>query len=240
MLCLHAGGVLVQERESLRSIPTPKPQGRHYPIPHYELASTAVERANALGLAVDKEQWAVSKNGQRLYGVLNFKPNPKISLPDGMCPSMGLRSSHDKSLAINCCVGAKVFVCDNGAFHGDFSLRKLHTTGFRLKIEIDGVFKRFSESVGALGEMVAKLKDRRLTDNQAKVVLVDAFRADVMPWTYLRDVQQEYFEPKHDAFKPRNAWSLYNAFTEIVKERSPNDQIRTFRALNKFLAADLN
>jgi hypothetical protein len=152
-----------------------------------------------------------------------------------MGPSMGLRSSHDKSLAISVCSGAKVFVCDNGVFAGDYSVRKLHTTGFRLLQEIDGAFRVFSDKVGGIAKMVENLRGRELQDMEAKALLVDAFRQDVMPWTYMKDVQKQYLEPAHEDFKPRNAWSLYNAFTETVKQRAPNDQVRTFRALNKFL-----
>jgi hypothetical protein len=236
MLCLHVDSVRVGSRDALAEIPTPNGNGRWKPVPHLSLANAAVERASRLGLEVEKEEWGVSrKNGAKLFGVLNFKPIAKLCLPPGMGPSMGLRSSLDKSIAINVCVGARVFVCDNGVFTGDFSLRKLHTTGFQLDRELDGAFRLFGERVGAVGRMVGLLQGRSLSDNEAKVVMFDAFRAGVMPWRHAREVSEQYFEPTHEAFKPRNAWSLYNSFTEIVKQRGPSDQIRTFRALNDML-----
>ena len=235
MLCLHKGAVR-ETRDALRGMRAPEPVGRWLPIGHGELADAAVERAGAAGLLLDTEEWGVSNDRNRLYGVLKFKPDAGFGLPAGMGPSLGLRSSYDKSVAINVCVGAKVFVCDNGVFSGDFSIRKLHTTGFRLRDELDGAFGRFKGAVSALGETVGRMKTRSLEDRDAKALLLDAFRAEVMPWSYLKDVQGEYFEPRHEEFKPRNAWSLYNAFTEVVKQRGPDDQVRTFRGLNALLA----
>ena len=232
MLCLHKGSIGVT-REALQSVPTPPAIGRHLPIPHYELACTAVDRAKQFGLEITKEEWGLGSGGARLYGVLDFKPFPGLTLPPGMAPSMGLRSSHDKSLAINICVG-------NGVFLGDFSVRKLHTTGFRLVQETDAAFRQFENRIGGIGIMVDGLQRRALTDTEAKALTVDAFRAGTMPWRYMPEVLDDYFEPKHQEFNPRNAWSLYNAFTDVVKQRNPNDQIRTFRSLNKTLVAACN
>jgi hypothetical protein len=38
--------------------------------------------------------------------------------------------------------------------------------------------------------------------------------------TELQKVCAEWEEPRHDEFRPRSAWSLLNAFTEILKPRS--------------------
>ena len=35
------------------------------------------------------------------------------------------------------------------------------------------------------------------------------------------DVVQEWREPSHSEFRPRNLWSLFNAFTEVYKTQSP-------------------
>ena len=36
------------------------------------------------------------------------------------------------------------------------------------------------------------------------------------------DVVQEWREPSHSEFRPRNPWSLFNSFTEVYKSQSPN------------------
>ena len=238
MLCLHKDCVAITDRKALEAIETPSRLGRWMPIPHAELANAAVARASANGLQIASEEWGVSrKGGQRLYGVLNFKPDSSIKLPEGVGLSMGLRSSIDKSVAIGVCSGAKVFVCDNGMMVGDFAIHKLHTTGFRLNHELDRAFARCREQASGIDAMTNRLKSRILTDSDAKVMLFDAFfEKRVMPFTYLKDVAHEYFEPKHEEFRGRNMWSWYNSVTEILKQRNPSDQVTTFRRLNAFVA----
>jgi hypothetical protein len=100
---------------------------------------------------------------------------------------------------------------------------------------MDRAFAKFSEQVGKLTNMVNRLSASNLTDKDADSLILQSFRQNAMPWHFAPDVIKEYYEPKHDDFKPRNAWSLYNAFTEVVKQRSPGDQLKTFRTLNKVL-----
>ena len=238
MLCLHQNCVAISDRKALEAIETPSRLGRWAPIPHAELANAAVARAAANGLQIASEQWGVSrKGGQRLYGVLNFKPDSGIRLPEGVGLSMGLRSSIDKSVAIGICSGAKVFICDNGMMVGDFAIHKLHTSGFRLNQELDRAFARFREQASGINAMTDRLKARILGDSDAKVMLFDAFfDKKIMPLSYLKDVAHEYFEPTHGEFKPRNMWSFYNSVTEVLKQRNPSDQVTTFRRLNAFVA----
>jgi hypothetical protein len=41
--------------------------------------------------------------------------------------------------------------------------------------------------------------------------------ADAVAPSALPRVLKEYREPWHEEFMPRTAWSLYNAFTEVMK-----------------------
>lgn len=234
-------GVRVANRDVLKSIRTPDGEGRWKPVPHFELANACVERAKSCGLVVQKEEWGVvGKERSRLYGVLKFAPDHKLDMPSGMAPCMGVRSSFDKKVAIGIAIGATVFCCENGALSGDYTIRKLHTTGFNLTDEIETAFQKFNEQAGTLTAMVRGLQALNLTDKSANHLIVNAFRHDVMPGSFMMDVIKEYHEPRHPEFKPRNAWSLYNAFTEVVKARSPGDQMKTLRGLNKFLVAAQN
>jgi len=40
---------------------------------------------------------------------------------DGCRFAIGLRNSHDKSFRLSCTVGLRVFVCENLAFHGEYT-----------------------------------------------------------------------------------------------------------------------
>ena len=42
---------------------------------------------------------------------------------------------------------------------------------------------------------------------------------------------KEWREPSHDEFRPRTAWSLFNAFTEAHKSVNPHTAVRRGEAL---------
>src|SRR5207237_5514103 len=62
------------------------------------------------------------------------------------------------------------------------------------------------------------LKERELSDVQAKALIHDAFAQRLMPVRMLPAVSESYFEPKTPELQPRNAWSLHNAFTALAKD----------------------
>ena len=52
----------------------------------------------------------------KLFGVLDLE-----TTFDGSRFAIGIRNSNDKSMRLALTVGYRVFVCDNMAFHGDFT-----------------------------------------------------------------------------------------------------------------------
>src|SRR5208337_2225975 len=52
----------------------------------------------------------------RMFGVMDLS-----SGFDGCRFAIGLRNSHDKSFRLSCTVGLRVFVCENLAFHGEYT-----------------------------------------------------------------------------------------------------------------------
>jgi hypothetical protein len=53
-------------------------------------------------------------------------------------------------------------------------------------------------------------------------------------------VHEYYFHPDHEAFYPRNLWSLSNAFTSAFKKLSPVKQFEITARLGTFLTAVQN
>ena len=56
-------------------------------------------------------------------------------------------------------------------------------------------------------------------------------RAELSFWSALRHVDRAWHRPPHADFEPRTAWSLYNAFTEVARDRSPEVQLKALRGL---------
>ena len=57
-----------------------------------------------------------------------------------------------------------------------------------------------------------------MSDAHAHDTLVRAMEARVVPVTKLPAVLKQWREPNHPEFKERTAWSLFNSFTEVLKD----------------------
>ncbi len=154
-------------------------------------------------------------------------------MPDGRA-ALGLRTSNNKTMAIQICAGLAVFVCDNLAFRGDMiALRRKHTSGLRLQGELSQAVMRFQEHIGILTSEIQGLKRRELSDESAKAFIHDAFVRHVMPVRLLPEVSQAYFEPQVSEFEPRTAWSLHNAFTGVAKTMPISTRLPAIQELGR-------
>jgi hypothetical protein len=72
---------------------------------------------------------------------------------------------------------------------------------------------------------IAAMKGRGVSDQQAHHLMVLAVRAQIVPASWLPKVLTAWEQPKHEEFRSRTAWSLFNAFTEVLKGTSPHSQM---------------
>lgn len=66
-----------------------------------------------------------------------------------------------------------------------------------------------------------------LTDDDARPHIYRAFlerEVRGLPRALMTEVHENYFSPREDAFRPRNMWSLSNAFTSAFKQLPPTKQ----------------
>ena len=103
-------------RNELARVTTPEATATHKPIPHVEVVDKLIEALGFRQIGVVREEYAVSADGMRMFGVMDL-----TSGFQGCRFAIGLRNSHDKSFRLSCTVGLRVFVCENLAFHGDFT-----------------------------------------------------------------------------------------------------------------------
>lgn len=60
-------------REELKLIPTPAGSATHQPIPNYEIARALAETLSFRQLSVVRQEYAVSGDGMKMFGVLDFE-----------------------------------------------------------------------------------------------------------------------------------------------------------------------
>jgi hypothetical protein len=232
-LTAHVDCNLVK-RSDLIDIPTPEATDSYYPVPHIQLIETLQAQLLRRSITIEREQFAVRADGSRLFATFDLAMHAGSAYGLTMA-SLGLRTSHDKSLSIQMVAGMRVFVCDNLVMSGDFvALKRKHTSGLDLPTEVFAALDRYLEHHGRLVSHVSDLQERQLTDEAAKAIMFDAFRQKVMPTRLLESVAVNYFEPPHAEFQPRTAWSLHNAFTEVAKELPLNVRMRATQELGSF------
>src|SRR5437867_8124894 len=115
-------------REDLALVPTPPATNTHRPIPHHEIVQALVETLGFRHIGVVRDEYAVSTDGMRMFGVLDLETGMH-----GCRFSIGIRNANDKSMRLALTVGYRVMVCDNMAFHGDFTpVLAKHSKNFSL------------------------------------------------------------------------------------------------------------
>ena len=149
--------------------------------------------------------------------------------------ALGLRTSNNKTMSIQICAGLSVFVCDNMVFRGDLiALNRKHTAGLHLRTEIDHAVRRFQDHFGRLTGEITNLKERSVSDTDAKAILHDVFVEGIFPIRFLPEASNLYFEPFVDEFRPRTAWSLHNALTAVAKEMPITTRMPAIQELGRY------
>ena len=200
--------------ENLCNVRTPERTKTHHPVPHHVLFSMVKDQMVSQGFRITDMQHGITHDGSRYFGVMQLK-----SFTD-WAPIVGLRNSHDKSITADICFGTSVFVCDNMAFYGDlFSLSRKHTS----KIDND-LPERIKAAVAMTDKHTERMKitidhykDRYINNKVAHDIIVRALDEGAIVARHIPHVLEEWRNPRHDEFKKRNAWSLFNAFTETMK-----------------------
>ena len=232
-LISHCGTELVG-RQDLLLLPTPEASETHKPIAHAALVQTVIETLGFRKLNVVQDQYAISPDGMRMFGVLALDVEE-----NGVRVSIGLRNSHDKSFALGITIGYRVFVCDNLAFHGDFqTVTRKHSKNLVLNDVLAVAIDRMQRNFAPMLNQVNAWKGYELPDTTAKLIIYRAFIENGLeaPKRLADDVHHHYFEPKHDEFRSRTMWSLSNAFTSALKELDPIPRFRVTARLAPFLA----
>ena len=221
------------DRQALALIPTPLGTETHRPIPHVEVVNAIIETLGFRHIAVHRDEYAVSKDGNKMFGLLELDQTFA-----GCRFSLGIRNSHDKTMRLAMTVGYKVFVCDNMAFNGDFEpLLAKHTKNFNLVRALSGVIDDMQRNFAPMVQSVERWRDSQLSDVSAKLLIYRAFvEAELdVPHHLDRRIHDLYFNPPQEDFQPRTVWSLSNAFTSAFKELDPIPQYRATAKLAGFL-----
>ena len=236
-LCLHTGETDRVTRDALRALPLPQPLSRrHRPVPHIELVEALQEQLDRRGLVITREQLALRRDGQRLFGTmdLTWQAQEPAAGDEGL--ALGLRQGNDLSYAIEIVAGQRVFVCDNLALYGEvIAVRRKHTAGLRLQEELAAGIDRYLEYVGRLVDGIAALKEREIANEDAKRAIYDVFAQRILPLRFFDDVDRAYFRPEADwaDCHSRSLWAVHNACTRAARALPLNVKLQATTRLGR-------
>jgi hypothetical protein len=218
-LIVHKGGHIVT-RDDLSLIPLPEATESYMPVPHNHLADSlsTIGQDILKGFTLYKEQYALAREGQQMFGVIVFKQNhSELGL------SIGFRNSYDKSMAIGIAIGAEVFVCDNLAFTGDIAVLRKHTANVWASLEDTAIstLYRSQKNFEKIIEDSASLQGTAIDNAEAFKMIGLLFGHGILTPRQLPIVKKEWLNPTYEDFKTRTMWSFYNACTEALKTCPP-------------------
>lgn len=230
-LLLHCGAEIVT-RDEVKCHPTPESAKTWYPLSHHALLKEVEGHIMAAGFDIVGEAHAFNRDGAHYFGVL------EIGQPDDDKRDYrwiaGLRNSHDKTYPAGLAVGSRVLCCDNLSFSGEIKISRKHTRFAERDLK-----HLTAKAVGRLGEFFYKednrieaYRNRALDDPRAHDLVIKAVDCRAITPSQIPGVLKAWREPQHEQFRDRNAWSLFNAFTETQKGSSPSLTIARTQALH--------
>lgn len=212
----HRGAVEL-DRTALAQIEPPSPTATWFPVKHSVVLDRVVETLDGAGFHVEDMRLSVARAEQRFFGTLRLanRVTNECSL------AIGVRNSTDQSFPIGFCVGERVFVCDNLAFHSEIVISRRHTKFGELRFNeaVSQAVLGLHEYQAEAGKRVTRLQQWELSAQEADSLLLRSYETGVISSRLLSDVIKAWRMPEHESFQSRNGWSLLNAFTGVLKDR---------------------
>lgn len=235
----HTKGTSPISATELAKIAVPERKGivsdRWMGVKHSELINQLVKTCEASKVKIKETKLAVSSDKHDLFAdfQVDVPAEMKRYVPPGLGISMGLVHSNMGRYSMRLLVGAKVFVCSNGlvTMSGELVLQRKHTTGLVINELLAEGVEKWKNRLKEVPAFVQQLQARKIKEPEAEHIILESARVGAIPWSEVGKVDAEWRKPSHKEFKDRTAWSLYNSFTELLKERPVHGQLKAFRWL---------
>jgi hypothetical protein len=235
-LILHCGGVPATY-DQLCAIPTPPRTSTYSPVPYKSLVDLARTEIRSIGLEVDKEAFGINREGGQFFGVITTRGTGELHNP-----SLGLRSSHDKSLSNQCAIGDWLTVCDNMAFttNGTVVQRQhrgdaFHDFGRLVRNQLRSALDIHHE----LTMDFDAFRNVDISQDRGFELIGRALGHEILKPTQANIAMRDWRTPRHnvDSFKERTLYALYQCFTEGLKKGPAGTVIERHAGAHDFFLA---
>ena len=232
-LILHCGAHAV-ELDQVARVNTPRATETWHPIPHHQLIDTVQRTLATTNLTIGTQAHSLTHDGSRYFGLMEIQSRKANADYTWV---LGLRNSHDKCFPAGIVAGSQVLCCDNLSFSGEVKFARKHTRFINRDLP-----QLVERSIGLLmdkwhhqDKRIAAYKQSEILDRDAHDLIVRACDVGVCSNRLIAAVLHEWREPRHEAFQRRDVWSLFNSFTEALKEGNLNELPKRTEALHGLL-----
>lgn len=189
----------------------------HYPIHHKTFTDLVINKVQSLNYTINEARYGIDKHGD-MFGYLKLDKDTERN--GTFNHVIGLRNSHCQRFSAALAAGSSVMVCDNLAFSGDIEVGHKHTKNIMDKLpgRIDTMMQEIQDNWQSQAKRYDAYAATELSSNGYGKLLWNAIDQGAISGSKAQKVINEYMAPRHEDFEDRNAWSLFNAFTEILKE----------------------
>lgn len=215
-LLLHCGANLVH-RDAVNAAETPRGTYTWTPIPHSQLIQNVEETLLANNLIIGQMAHSLTHDGARYFGLIEITND---SESEDYCWVVGLRNSHDKSFPAGITAGAQVFVCDNLSFSGEVKITRKHTRfiGCDLPLLVERAVGQLLGKWHDQSVRFAAYKQSGIENSTAHDLIIRAVDVGICSNRAIPNVLESWRKPRLKEFEDRSVWSLFNAFTEALKQ----------------------
>jgi hypothetical protein len=233
-LMLHCGAEEVtRESDELWHVPS-QLGNRHHPIAHIELINQVEQELSNQRLNIVQSRFGATKEGARFFGLLQVANDAQ-----DYTTIIGLRASHDQSIAAGIVAGSGVFVCDNLCFSGEVKLGTKQTTNLmeRLPELVYSAVNRTKSLIDQQSERFESYKKTQINKRIGDAAIVELIRRDAIAPSQAGKVIEEWDNPSHEEFAQDGftPWRLHNAVTEVYKPTNGHTYMATLPKRSEML-----
>jgi len=243
MIYLHSGDECLRSINDISGVPINRPDragSRWKPVPHDELVTAIYTHAVDRGWELSDLQMCLTADASGVAGSCKVAI-PNLEAVPGIDFELGFRSCNDLTSKVVITAGGRVIACTNGLLTGVAIMAKKHTTRLDLMKEIGVALDLYADQMRQAGETIERWKATPMSPAASDMLLVEAGRLGILPWSRIGMVEAEYRKPSFDepSFHERTAWALMNAFTHIVKKQPVMRQMPAMNEFRELLEADI-
>jgi hypothetical protein len=206
-------------------------------VQHVRLFNTWAAAMTRSGYAIEAEEHFATNKEDVFLSKISVR---SLHLPIGMGFrwQVALINSYNRQVAIKTAMGAEVYVCTNGCLSAEYLMRTKHTSNVFSRIDgfVENSVRTVNHRANVIFEQFMRYLDTDAgSDRQVHHVVCQAYQQGIIPASGIGQVLDHWRTPEHDEFRPRNVWSLYNAFTSYDRGRSPFERSTRVNRLHKIL-----